>query len=86
MVTPLPELLTLLLVLAAASALRIYRIDALPPGLDVDEGVYGFFAAQVLAGDWPIFFALPTAENPVHYSVALAFGSALARSSFVSSP
>jgi 4-amino-4-deoxy-L-arabinose transferase-like glycosyltransferase len=50
------ELLALLGLLILAAALRLYRLDSLPPGLHHDEAGYGMQGLQVLAGDSRIFF------------------------------
>jgi 4-amino-4-deoxy-L-arabinose transferase-like glycosyltransferase len=52
------ELLVLLAIILLAAFLRLYRIDALPPGDGYDPAYYGIDAVQILQGDWPLF--LPT--------------------------
>lgn len=69
------EALTVLAVLLVAAALRLYRLDDLPPGLWYDEAVNGVDALGVLRGERPIFFEGNQGREPLYvYAVALGFG------------
>jgi 4-amino-4-deoxy-L-arabinose transferase-like glycosyltransferase len=67
-------LLPIAIVLLAAF-LRLYRLDALPPGLHYDEAFNATMAQRVLAGiERPIFFREDLTEEPMAiYVTALSF-------------
>lgn len=67
--------LLLLAILLLALFLRVYRLDALPPGLHYDEAFNGMMARNVLRGvNRPIFFTGNFGEEPLHmYAEALLF-------------
>src|SRR5690242_265069 len=70
------ELLGLALLLAAALALRGWRLDAVPPGLSHDEAYDALNAAEILGGARPLFFESNNGREPLFmYVVALAFGA-----------
>ena len=41
--------------MALAAALRLYRLDVLPPGFNVDEAYNMLDALDILKGKWPVF-------------------------------
>ena len=58
---------------AAVAALRLYRLDELPPGINQDEGAHGVDALRVLEGEHAVFFTGHGGrEGMVVYAVALA--------------
>ncbi|MEZ4767598.1 MAG: hypothetical protein R2844_04155 [Caldilineales bacterium] len=60
-----PEWVLVGLMLLAA-ALRLWRLNALPPGLFFDEAYNGFDARQLLKGDsWPLFFPGNNGREPL---------------------
>ena len=62
----------LVLVLCLAAALRLWRLDSVPPGLTHDEASNGCDAAAVLRGIRPIYFTVGYGHEPLYpYSVAL---------------
>ncbi len=67
--------LALFAILLLAACLRLYRLDALPPGLHYDEAFKGVVARQILAGaDRSLFFRENFTEEPMMmYATALAF-------------
>jgi len=53
--------------------LRFYRLDSLPPGIDLDEARNGVEALRVLAGSHPLFFTMFDPREPAFiYSLTLA--------------
>jgi 4-amino-4-deoxy-L-arabinose transferase-like glycosyltransferase len=68
--------LTICLILAGV--LRFYRLDSLPPGVDLDEARNGVEVLDVLAGNHPLFFTRYDPREPAFiYSLSLtvrAFG------------
>ena len=57
----------------AVAALRLYRLDELPPGINQDEGAHGVDALRVLEGEHAVFFTGHGGrEGMVVYAVALA--------------
>jgi len=56
----------LLLVAAVAVALRLYRLDAVPPGLQHDEVFHGHDAVTVLLGYHPIYFPSNAGNEPLY--------------------
>ncbi len=52
--------LALVAIMAGALAVRLWQLDALPPGVYRDEAINGLDALRVIAGERPIFF---TANN-----------------------
>jgi 4-amino-4-deoxy-L-arabinose transferase-like glycosyltransferase len=59
-------------ILLLAALLRLYRLDAIPPGLTHDEASNGHDAAAVLGGVRPIYFTIGYGHEPLYtYSVAL---------------
>jgi 4-amino-4-deoxy-L-arabinose transferase-like glycosyltransferase len=72
---PRPPVLhwSLLIIVLLAVLLRLYRLDAIPPGLTHDEASNGHDAAAVLRGVCPIYFTIGYGHEPLYtYSVALA--------------
>ncbi len=68
------EPLAISALVALAAFLRLYRLDALPPGLHYDEAYNGLDALAVLGGARPIFFEGNFGREPLFiYLVALAF-------------
>jgi len=68
------ELLLLAAITALAAFLRLYRLDALPPGDGHDVAMYGVDALQILAGARPIFLESNFGREPLFsYLVALAY-------------
>lgn len=56
----------LLGVIGLATALRLWRLDVLPPGLFFDEAYNGFDARQILQGDhFPLFFPANNGREPL---------------------
>ncbi len=70
------EIVLLAAILTLATALRLYRLDQLPPGLHYDEAFDAIHAQKVLAGvERPIFFPDNLAEEPMSiYAAAAVFG------------
>ena len=59
-------------ILCLAVALRLWRLDSVPPGLTHDEASNGHDAAAVLRGVRPIYFTVGYGHEPLYpYSVAL---------------
>ncbi len=64
--------LTIILILAAA--LRLYRLDSVPPGFQFDEAYNAIDAIGVLEGEWRIFFPANGGREPLYtYWQALLF-------------
>ncbi|MCP4536122.1 MAG: hypothetical protein GY832_03155 [Chloroflexi bacterium] len=62
----------LVAILLLAALLRLYQLDAIPPGLTHDEASNGHDAAAVLQGVRPIYFTIGYGHEPLYtYSVAL---------------
>lgn len=71
-IPPRWEWVLLVLILCLAAALRLWRLDSVPPGLTHDEAGNGHDAAAVLQGVRPIYFAVGYGHEPFYpYSVAL---------------
>jgi len=67
------ELIALIAILIVAIALRVWRLDSVPPGLTHDEASNGHDAAAVLRGVRPIYFTVGYGHEPLYpYSVALS--------------
>ena len=61
-----------LLILLLAAGLRLYRLDAVPPGLTHDEANNVYDAASVLRGARPAYFPVAQGKEPLYlYNVAL---------------
>jgi len=76
----LSEWFLLLTIIALATALRLYALDELPPGLYHDEAYNGLDALNVTSGSHPIFFETNNGREPLFiYLVALSV-SCLGRS------
>ena len=60
----------LLLIVAIAVALRLYRLDAVPPGLQHDEAFHGHDAVTVLLGYHPIYFPSNAGNEPLYIYLA----------------
>jgi 4-amino-4-deoxy-L-arabinose transferase-like glycosyltransferase len=70
------ELAGLALLLAAALVLRLWRLDAVPPGLSHDEAYDALNAVEIARGARPLFFESNNGREPLFmYLVALAFGA-----------
>ncbi len=68
------HLLLLALLLLAAAGLRLWRLDALPPGLHFDEAVYGLMAQEISAGARPVFFPSFVGREPLYmYLIAVVY-------------
>ena len=68
------ELLLLLAITVLGAFLRLYRLDALPPGDGHDVAAYGVDALRILAGARPVFFESNFGREPLFsYLVALAY-------------
>ena len=68
------ELLLLAAITALAAGLRLYRLDALPPGDGHDVAMYGVDALQILAGARPVFLESNFGREALFsYLVALAY-------------
>jgi len=68
------ELLLLAAITALAACLRLYRLDALPPGDGHDVAQYGVDALQILAGARPVFLESNFGREPLFsYLVALVY-------------
>ncbi len=66
------EIILVLIILAAAGALRFTALDTVPPGLTHDEADHGLDAAGVLDGVRPIYFTVGYGREPLYdYSTAL---------------
>jgi 4-amino-4-deoxy-L-arabinose transferase-like glycosyltransferase len=67
------EVVGLVTILVAGAFLRLYRLNTLPPGIDLDEARNGVEALRVLAGSHPLFFTMFDPREPAFiYSLALA--------------
>ena len=67
-----PAAVLLALILLAAFALRIWQINAIPPGLTHDEANHGREAIGILNGVYLYFFPLNYGSEPLYsYTVAL---------------
>jgi 4-amino-4-deoxy-L-arabinose transferase-like glycosyltransferase len=65
----------LLLLLAAALLVRVWRLDAIPPGVWFDEAANTHDALRVWAGEHRIFFTGNLGREPLYiYALAPAFG------------
>ncbi len=53
-----------------AAAFRLYRIGAVPPGLNLDEAVYGLQAQYIYQGHFPVFFPAYTGREPFYMYIA----------------
>ena len=74
---PAPTTLALLLILAGAAALRLWRIDTLPPGFHFDESYEGIEAWRILSEPAykPIFLSGNFGVAPLNsYANAVMFG------------
>ena len=68
------EIGALVALLIVAGFLRLHQLDAVPPGMTHDEAAFGAEAEMVLAGHYPIYFALGYGHEPLYgYLVSLAF-------------
>lgn len=56
----------LLLILITAGALRLWQLDAVPPGLYRDEAYNGLDALGVLDGDRPLYFENNNGREPLY--------------------
>ncbi len=66
-------LLLLLFLTVLAAALRLYRLDTLPPPLHHDEASNGMLARHILEGNAPVFFSDYTGKEAAYmYLVAAA--------------
>ncbi len=71
-----PVVGALLVLVALAAALRLYRLDTLPAGLHHDEASNGMLALRILAGEYPVFFSAYTGKEALYmYLVALAIAA-----------
>lgn len=57
---------TALLIAVVAVALRLYRLDSVPPGLQHDEVFHGHDAVTVLLGHHPIYFPSNAGNEPLY--------------------
>ena len=59
-------LIAFIAVIAVAAALRLWRLDTLPPGLSYDEAVNGGDVRTILEGrNFPLFFAANYGREPI---------------------
>src|SRR3990172_58553 len=64
----------LVFLLLIAAGLRLWRLDAFPPGLNFDEAVYGLMAQEISAGARPVFFPSFVGREPLYmYLIALVY-------------
>ncbi len=70
----------LLLILGVALALRLWRLDELPPGLTHDEANHGGEAMEILDGVYRYFFPLNYGSEPLYSYTAAGFMAALGES------
>lgn len=69
-----PRFASLLLLLFVAAAFRLWRLEAIPPGLFGDEAVDGLDALDVLAGRLQVFFPANYGREGLHmFLVAFSF-------------
>src|SRR3990172_8330386 len=69
-----PPIVPLVFLLLIAAGLRLWRLDALPPGLHFDEAVYGLMAQEISAGARPVFFPTFVGREPLYmYLIALVY-------------
>jgi hypothetical protein len=54
------------LIAVVATALRLYRLEAVPPGLQHDEVFHGHDAVTVLLGQHPIYFPSNAGNEPLY--------------------
>ena len=57
---------SVILIAIVAVALRLYRLDAVPPGLQHDEAFHGHDAVTVLLGYHPIYFPSNAGNEPLY--------------------
>ncbi|MCS6889861.1 MAG: hypothetical protein NZQ09_16785, partial [Chloroflexus sp.] len=57
--------MALLVILLFGAWARLYRLEALPPGLYSDEAWYALDALDVLAGARPIYFPANNGREPL---------------------
>lgn len=64
----------LLLILLLGAGLRLYELDAVPPGFQFDEAYNAIDATRVQDGDWALFFPANGGREPLYtYWQALLF-------------
>ncbi|HEU0167736.1 MAG TPA: glycosyltransferase family 39 protein, partial [Chloroflexota bacterium] len=69
----LREAAAIVVILAGALGLRLWRLGELPPGIDLDQARSGMEAVRVLAGQHPMMFTTYDPREPAFlYSLALA--------------
>ncbi|MDH7472675.1 MAG: glycosyltransferase family 39 protein [Anaerolineae bacterium] len=67
-VAPIP------LITVMGAALRLFRLNSVPPGLHFDEAVYGLMALDIYHGHFPVFFSAYTGREPLYmYLMAAVF-------------
>ena len=65
------SLVILILILLLAAALRLYRLDSVPPGLTHDEAGHGHDAVAILRGARPMYETVGYGREPLYdYIVA----------------
>jgi hypothetical protein len=65
------RIILLALLLLLAGGLRLYRLNAIPPGLTHDEADHALDAAGILGGRLPIYFTVGYGREPLYdYSTA----------------
>lgn len=64
------ERVFLVLLVLVAALLRLYRLDAIPPGFHFDQAFYVFDAVRLLQGQFAIFFAAPGGSEPLYVYLA----------------
>src|SRR5438105_12762770 len=70
------EGLALAALLMGALALRLWGLDAVPPGLSHDEAYDALNAVEILGGARPAFFESNNGREPLFmYLVAVSFGA-----------
>jgi len=77
------EWVSLALILCLAAFLRLYRLDAIPPGLTHDEAGHGQDAIAILHGARPLYETIGYGREPLYdYAVAAAM-SILGRTDYL---
>ncbi len=73
----------LALILFLAAALRLWRLDRVPPGLTHDEAGHGQDAIAILHGARPLYETIGYGREPLYDYVVAAFMAALDRADYV---
>jgi len=76
------EWLVLVAILLIAAFLRLYRLDAIPPGLTHDEAGHGHDAVAILHGARPIYETVGYGREPLYDYVAAGMMALIGPASF----